>query len=104
MDEPLLPSQLRPKPGAFLPARRLMAAVLGVALADYRMYAGETDVWSKRRFTAIEAWFTLDDTRWPFSFVAICEALDLDAASIRAGVQACREKPSIVSPAFFGRG
>ena len=83
-----------------------MAAVLGVALADYQMYAAETDVWGKRRFAAIEAWFASDDTCWPFSFVAICEALGLDVPSIRVGIEACRGRPPIASagPAFFGRG
>jgi hypothetical protein len=105
VEDELLASQVgRSRPVAFLPEKRLMGAVLAVAFADYQKYAATTDVWNRRRFAEVEYWFMLDDTCWPFSFVTICEALDLDAASIRAGVRACREGPAIVSPAFFGRG
>ncbi len=31
-------------------------------------------------------WFATDDHAWPFSFVAICEVLDFDAAAIRTKV------------------
>jgi hypothetical protein len=29
-------------------------------------------------------WFALDDTEWPFSFVNICEALDIDSGELRS--------------------
>lgn len=83
---PLLPSQLAGRDsGAFLPERRLMAAVLAVALADYQ--SGRLG-W--RALAQLQAWFASDDTCWPFSFVNICVALDLEVASTRAGVRACR--------------
>jgi hypothetical protein len=64
-----------------------MAAVLGVALADYQQYAEAQNVWKQRRFAAIEAWFASDEVGWLFSFVNICAALDLDVSAIRAGVR-----------------
>lgn len=80
VDGDLLPEQLvRPKPDASMPAKRRMAAVLAVALADHQTHAAATDLWGKRRFGAVEAWFMSDDPRWPFSFVAICEAPGLEA-------------------------
>jgi hypothetical protein len=105
-DELLAWQLVEPGPDALQPERRLMAAVLGVALADYQTYATETDVWGKRRFATIEAWFASDDTYWPFSFVAICETLGLDGPAIRVGIRGCRGRPPIASagPAFFGRG
>src|SRR5712692_8065678 len=94
----LLPSQLvEPKLDAFLPEKRLMVAVLAVALMDQQKYAATTDVWGRRRFAKVEHWFMSDDTRWPFSFVNICETVGLDTPSIRAGVRACQRRPLIAS-------
>ncbi len=87
---PLLRSQLvGSKAGAFLPEKRLAVAVLSVALADYQTYATiKDDLWSRRRFAEVRKWFMSDSTRWPFSFLNICEALDLDPPAIRAAVRA----------------
>jgi|SRR6266446_6844833 hypothetical protein len=107
VEDELLASQfVGPKPDAFLPEKRLMAAVLAVALADYQKYVAVTDRWRLRRFAAIEAWFNSDDTRWPFSFVAICEKLGLDVPSIRAAIQSRRGSSATTAagPGFFGRG
>lgn len=84
----VLPEQFRPtNTDAFLPAKRLMAAVLERALDEYETYAARTDSRERRQFAEVEAWFTSDDTRWPFSFVPICEALGLDVSSARAGLR-----------------
>jgi len=106
--DPLLPSQFsrQSKPAAFLPAKRLMVAVLAVALMDHQKYAAAHDPEGRRRFAAIEAWFTSDDTRWPFAFVNICEMLGLDVPSIRAAIQSPRgiSVKASAGPAFFSRG
>jgi hypothetical protein len=103
---PLLASDwIGPKPGAFQPERRLMAAVLGVALADYQEYIGAQSVWDQRRFAAIEAWFASDDDGWPYSFVNVCAGLDLEVSSIRAAVRACRKRRIATSClGHYGRG
>jgi hypothetical protein len=94
--ELLLPSQLTgPKPGAFLPAKGLMAAVLEVALEDYYQYAHVKGVWNQRRFAAIEAWFASNDTDWPYSFVNTCEGLGPPASAIRTAVRAHRYGPRV---------
>src|SRR5713226_1256226 len=106
-EDELLPSQLAPpKSDAFLPAKRLMVAVLAVALMDHQKYAAARDPKERRRFAEIKAWFMSDDTGWPFSFVAICEKLSLDVPSIRAAIQSCRGSSATTSagPSFFGRG
>src|SRR5712692_9191199 len=87
----VLPEQFRQaKTDAFLPAKRLMVAVLERALGEYETYAARTDWRERRRFVEVEAWFASDDTGWPFSFVVICEALGLDVLSVRAGLQILR--------------
>src|SRR6266849_214463 len=97
MEATLSTSQLvGSKASAFLPERRLVAAVLGVALADYQKFAAARDVWSRRRFAEVEQWFMSDTTiGWAFSFVNVCAILNLDVSAIRAGVRACPRRPSI---------
>jgi DNA-binding beta-propeller fold protein YncE len=36
----------------------------------------------------VEEWIAADDVVWPFSFVRICDALDLDPRAVRAAVAA----------------
>jgi len=86
----VLPEQFRQaKTDAFLPAKRIMVAVLERALGEYETYAARTDWPGRRQFAEVEAWFASDDTGWPFSFVALCEALGLDVPSVRAGLRVC---------------
>ena len=87
----VLPEQFRlqAKTDAFLPAKRLMVAVLERALGEYETSAARTDWRGRRQFAEVEAWFASDNTGWPFSFVAICEALSLDVPSVRAGLRVC---------------
>ena len=88
----ILPEQFRPqaKTDAFLPAKRLMVAVLERALGEYEASAARTDRRGRRQFAEVEAWFASDDTGWPFSFVAICEALGLDVPSVRVSFRVCQ--------------
>jgi hypothetical protein len=39
-----------------------------------------------RRRAEVELWFQSDDVGWPFSFVNVCEALDLDPGNVRSRV------------------
>jgi len=65
------------------PERRLMLAVLEDALCDCLANAGALRGIRLSRFRQASDWFRSDDRRWPFSFVRICEASDLDPALIR---------------------
>jgi hypothetical protein len=103
-DEFLAAQLGEPRLDAFMPAKRLMAAVLAVALADYEEHSVATDVWGKRRFAAIEAWFMSDDSRWPFPFIAICEALRLDVSSLRAAIRGRQRGSLTLSVTVVRRG
>ena len=65
------------------PERRLMLAVLEDALCDCLANAGALRGIRLSRFRHASDWFRSDDRVWPFSFVNICEACNLDAAQIR---------------------
>jgi hypothetical protein len=79
---PLLPEQLLDAPQR-TPEQRLMAAVLEDAMRELARPAGDWCGARARRRAEIEAWFASDDVAWPFSFVNVCEALDLDVAGFR---------------------
>ncbi len=95
----ILPEQFRlqAKTDALLPAKRLMVAVLERALGEYELYAARTDGRGRRQLAEVEAWFASDEARWPFSFVAICEALDLDVPSFRACLRVCHAQARSVA-------
>jgi hypothetical protein len=60
-----------------------MAAVLEDAM---RELARPSEVWmgaAERRRAEVQAWVESDDVAWPFSFLNVCEALDLDPAHLR---------------------
>jgi len=72
----VLPAQFMHTAGS--PQKALMHAVLVRAVHDLTAKHGE-----HRLRTAALAWFASDDTAWPFSFVNICQALNLDAGALR---------------------
>lgn len=65
------------------PERRLMLAVLDDAIDSYLGNAGAPRGIRLARFREASSWFRSEDTEWPFSFVNICDACGLDAATIR---------------------
>ena len=65
------------------PERRLMLAVLEDAIDAYLGNAGAPRGIRLARFKEASNWFRSEDTEWPFSFVNICDACGLDAATIR---------------------
>ena len=69
-----------PFQGPFVPEKRLLAAVLQRAITDF--LTGEGDVQDGARL------WLLDDevTDVPLTFRFICEALDLDVASLRKAI------------------
>ena len=101
----VLPEQFRlqAKTDAFLPAKRLMVAVLERALGEYETSAARTDWRGRRQFAEVEAWFMSAEARWPFSFVAICEALGLNVPSVRAGLRSGHARARRVALHAIGR-
>lgn len=70
-----------PSHGAFVPEKRLLAAVLQRAITDFVFGEGELKEGSR-------LWLMDDEpTDAPLSFRFICEALDLDMPSLRKAIQ-----------------
>lgn len=73
------------------PERRLMAAVLDDAIASLLKIVGR-GMRFHRDLPELERWFRLNDRTWPYSFVNICEALDLEPEAVRSKVrQRCEQ-------------
>lgn len=69
-----------PPSGSFIPEKRLLAAVLQRAITDF--LSGEGEVKEGARL-----WLFDDEpTDAPLTFRFICEALDLDAESLRSAI------------------
>ena len=103
-DITILPAQFFPRSGALPPERRLMMAVLARALLDLQTHAGTGTLRASRHLAEVEAWFASDDDVWPFSFVSLCLALDLDADAIRSRLVRWRRaaRANVVSLAVEG--
>ena len=82
----ILPVQFLPAAVA-TPEKRLLLAVLEEAVGTYQRHAMATDRRSRAEFVEVEAWFASEGTAWLYSFVAICEAIGLDATYVRLGLQ-----------------
>jgi hypothetical protein len=68
--------------GVIQPERRLMIAVLDEAVGSFIKLLGN-DTRRTRDLIELERWFTDGDRAWPFSFLRICEALDLSPERVR---------------------
>lgn len=62
----------------------LAAAVLRLAFEDLQKHQGASDVRSRRAFREAYVWVKSDERRWPFSFLNVCEMLDLSPEALRA--------------------
>lgn len=82
----ILPSQLLPRT-ITTPEQRLLLAVLEEAVGTFQRYVMATDRHTRDMFTDVVAWFASEDTAWPCSFVAICDALGIDAPYVRSGLE-----------------
>lgn len=79
----ILPTQL-PEASHWTPEVRLAAAVLGQAIADIRWR--RADGRDHIQVNAALRWVRADDSKWPFSFVRVCELLRLEPAWVRGRV------------------
>jgi hypothetical protein len=73
---------------------RLMAAVLEDAINIVRKRP------RSRAGREAREWLASSDASWPFAFERICEALDLDANSVRRQVAGSRQVLRMPVPAF----
>lgn len=70
----------------FTPEKRLVLAVLEDAVAAFQKYAFSQDPKGRELFREAKDWIMCDDTRRPFSFRNICDALALDPSYWRRGL------------------
>jgi hypothetical protein len=73
------PAAREPNPEAVL-----AAAVLKLAFEDLQKYRGATETRRRRAFREAYVWIKSDERRWPFSFLNVCDMLDLSPASLRS--------------------
>lgn len=69
------------------PERRLAVAVLGEVVEDLRRGPGMTFD-SQVTYRDAREYVLSDDTTWPYSFVPLCIALDLEPSRMREGLLA----------------
>ena len=72
--------------------RRLMAAILEDAIDCFQKYLWAKDNRSRNLRQEAENWFFSDDDSWPFSFINVCESLDLEPDFLRRGLATWKER------------
>ena len=100
----MLPEQYLQKAGtrATEPRTRLMLAVLMTAVDDCQgsiTRQASTGV-DKRSIHEALRYVASTDRSWPFSFENLCEAVGLDASSLRQGLQRAALARLVVGPEF----
>jgi hypothetical protein len=73
------------------PEKALLIALLEDGIHEYRKYYRARDRDGQRRFRKACEWLMADDEAWIFSFVNVCELLNLDPEYVRRGVLEARE-------------
>ena len=69
-----------------------MLAVLEEAVTTFQRNVFESRGRGRRLFLEVAAWIAADDTASAFSFVSVCQALDLDPSYVRAGLRRLRQR------------
>jgi hypothetical protein len=88
--EVMLPSQFYFRGGldaSLQPEKRLMLAVMEDAVGTFQKYVWARDRAGQRLLAEVEEWFESHDIDWPYSFVNICHALNLDVDFMRDGLR-----------------
>jgi hypothetical protein len=91
----VLPEQLiAPTRGRLDGVRMLMAAVLGDGIETFLTSHPTAGKNRRRLYDETAAWLFSDDRTWPFSFMSLCDALEIDAQSVRELVLRLRSERS----------
>ena len=69
-------------PGNLSPAQKLMFAVFESAVHDVQKYRRATKKWEKRLFYEAQEWFLSREEGYVFSFVMICQVLELNSDAV----------------------
>lgn len=70
--------------------QRLMLAVLLDAINIYSKHTADWEHHKRRLFVETRRWIDSEDKQWPFSYLRVCEALDIDAVRLRRTLRARR--------------
>ena len=63
--------------------RELAAGILKQAAQDLRRFNSATSAVERELYLDAYSWLTSEDSSWPFSFVNVCQLLNLPAESLR---------------------
>lgn len=74
------------------PEYRLIVAVLQDAIECFQKHLFARDHKARHLFEDAAEWLASDDREWPYSFISICEVLNLNPEYVRGGLQAWQEK------------
>jgi hypothetical protein len=85
------------------PERRLMVAVLHEALVDWGRGARDGAGAELVAFRRAAAWFRSADTRWPYSFVNVCEGLGISPSAVRKSLRRSRPVRRRARAGWLGR-
>ncbi len=66
------------------PEAVLAAAVLKLAFEDLQKHRGATETRRRRAFREAYVWVKSNERQWPFSFLNVCDMLDLSPAMLRS--------------------
>ncbi len=70
----------------------LVEAVLRAAIYEYQKFAGHRTRREARLFREVHQWFLADDGAWDFTFINVCQILDIEPSYIRSGLKLWRER------------
>jgi hypothetical protein len=73
---------------------RLVLAVLQDAIECFQKHLGAREPKARELFDDAEAWIASDDRSWPYSFVNICELLNINPDYVREGLKAWEGRQS----------
>lgn len=71
---------------------RLIVAVLEDAIDCFQKHCDARDSKTRQLFEDAAQWVGSEDRTWPFSFLNICDVLNLDPAYVREGLEQHRER------------
>jgi hypothetical protein len=78
----------------------LVEAILREAIREYQKFAGQRTRRGARLFREVDQWFLDDDAEWDFSFVNVCQILDLEPSYIRTGLKIWWDRNVKEKPVF----
>jgi len=85
--------------------RELAAGILKQAAQDLRRFNGATSAVERELYLDAYSWITSDDCAWPFSFLNVCQLLNLAPDVVRQRcARATRSLQSFLSHAFTKSG